>query len=210
MTAFNCPRALVLTLMLAFAVCGRLAAQTAPDSPAFVGVKAGVNYEQAEDSLAGAAAAGGVFGGLALGPEWALEFEFWIPWPIRDSAGDSTHRDILLSVSAVRMLGAQGVRPYLVAGLSFGRTENRFTTCLADRLPAPSSGPPVPTIVDCAEPDVRERRREQVNGSATYVVGGMGIEVPVWRRTQLVPEIRLHVALTSVIVRPSVGVKINF
>jgi hypothetical protein len=150
-----------------------------------------------------------VFGGIRFGPEWALEVELWVPSPIRDSAGYS-HRDILLSVSAVRMLGVQGVRPHLLAGFSLARTENRFTTCLADRLPDPPSGLPIPTIVDCAEPDVRARQRGQVNGSATYVVGGMGVEVPLWRRVHLVPEIRVHVALTSVIVRPAVGVKISF
>ena len=107
------------------------------------------------------------------------------------------------------MLGVKTVRPYLLAGFSLARTENRLTTCLADRSPDPSSGPPIPTIVDCTEPDV-QHRREQINGSATYVVGGMGIEVPVWRRIHLVPEIRVHVAISSVIVRPAVGVKFNF
>jgi hypothetical protein len=34
--------------------------------------------------------------------------------------------------------------------------------------------------------------------------------VPLWRRLRLVPEIRVHVALTSVIVRPAVGVSVSF
>jgi hypothetical protein len=209
MTAVNLPKQVAI-ILLALALCSSVAAQPVSDSQPFVGVKAGMNYEQAEDGLSGAAVAGGFVGGITLGTEWELELELWIPSSIRDSAADSRHRDILLSVSAVRMLGAQGVRPYLLAGLSFARTENTFTTCLADRSPAPSSGPGIPTIVDCAEPDVREHRREQANGSATYVVGGLGIEVPLWRRVHLVPEVRVHVALTSVIVRPAVGVKINF
>jgi hypothetical protein len=209
MTAFNLPRQLVITL-LALARCSSAAAQTAPDSQGFVGVKAGMNYEQAEDALAGTAAAGGLFGGIRFGRQWAVEVELWVPASIRDSAGDPTHRDILVSVSAVRMLGAEGARPYLVAGLSLARTQNEFTACLADRSPAPSSGVPVPTIVDCSEPDVRERRREHFNGTATYVVGGLGLEVPLWRRLRLVPEIRVHVAFTSVIVRPAVGVTFNF
>ena len=209
MTAVNLPKQVAITL-LALALCSSVAAQPVSDSQPFVGVKAGMNYEQAEDGLSGAAAAGGLVGGITLGPEWALELELWIPSSIRESAADSTHRDVLLSVSAIRMLGAQGVRPYLLAGLSVARTENTFTTCLADRSPAPLPGVYVPTIVDCGEPDVRERRREQVNGSTTYVVGGLGIDVPLWRKVHLVPEVRVHVALASVIVRPAVGVKINF
>jgi hypothetical protein len=209
MTAFNLPRRLVMTL-LALARCSCVAAQTTPDPQAFAGVKAGMNYEQAEDALSGTVAAGGLFGGIRLGPEWAVEVELWVPSSIRDSAGDATHRDILFSVSAVRMLGARGVRPYLVAGVSLASTENEFTTCLADRSPAPSSGLPVPTIVDCSELDVRERRREHSNGTATYVVSGLGLEVPLWRQFRLIPEIRVHVAFASVIVRPAVGVRIDF
>jgi len=209
MTAFNLPGQLVITL-LAVGGCSTAAAQTAPDSHGFVGVKGGMNYEQAEDALAGTAVAGGLFGGFRLGREWAVEVELWVPASIRDSAGGPTHRDILLSFSAVRMLGADGARPYLVAGLSLANTQNEFTTCLADRSPAPSPGPPVPAIVDCSEPDVRERRREHFNGTATYVVGGVGLDLPLWRRLRLVPEIRVHVAFTSVIVRPAVGVMVNF
>jgi hypothetical protein len=209
MTAFKLPRQLAITL-LALAWHGTVAAQAAPDPQVFVGVRAGMNYEQAEDALTGTVAAGGLFGGIRLGREWAVELELWVPSSIRDTADNSAHRDILVSVSAVRMLGAEGPRPYLVAGLSLARTENEFTTCLADRSAAPLSGPPVPTIVDCSEPDVRERRREQFNGTATYVVGGLGFDVPLGRRLRLVPEIRVHVALTSVIVRPAVGVMIRF
>jgi hypothetical protein len=209
MTALHLPKQLAMTL-LALALCNSVAAQTAPDSQGFAGVKAGMNYEQAEDALAGTVPAGGLFGGIRFGRDWALEVELWVPSSIRESADDPTHRDILVSVSAVRLLGAQGVRPYLVAGLSVARTENAFTTCLADRSPAPSSGLPVPTIVDCSEPDVRERRSEHFNGSTTYVVGGLGVDVPLWRRLRLVPEIRVHVALTSVIVRPAVGVSVTF
>jgi hypothetical protein len=209
MTAFHLPRQLAMT-PLAFALCSSVAAQTAPNSQGFVGVKAGINYEQAEDALAGTVAAGGVFGGIRFGRDWALEVDLWVPSSIREAAGDPTHRDILVSVSAVRLLGAHGVRPYLVTGLSVARTENAFTTCLADRSPAPSSGLPVPTIVDCSEPDVRERRREHFNGTAAYLLGGLGIDVPLWRRLRLVPEIRVHVAFTSVIVRSAVGVSVAF
>ena len=209
MTTLILSRQLVITL-IALARCSSIAAQTAPDSQGFVGVKAGMNYEQAEDSQAGTAAGGGVFGGIRFGPEWAVEVELWVPASIRDSASDTTHRDILVSVSAVRMLGAERVRPYLVAGLSLAHTQNAFTTCLADRSPEPFPGPPVPSIVDCSEPDVRERRREHFNGSATYVLGGLGLDVPLWRRIRLVPEIRVHAAIGSVIVRPSVGVAVGF
>jgi hypothetical protein len=209
MAALNLPRQLVITV-LAIASCRSAAAQVAQDSQGFVGVKGGMNFEQAEDALAGMAPAGGLFAGIRFGPEWAVEVELWVPSYIRDSPGGPTHRDILVSVSAVRTLGAKNARPYLVAGLSLARTQSESTTCLADRSPDPSPGLPVPTIVDCSEPDVRERRREHFDGSATYVVGGLGFEVPLGRRLDLVPEVRVHVALGSVIVRAAVGVAVNF
>jgi uncharacterized protein YceK len=209
MATVNLPRSLVLAL-LALASCSSVSAQTAPDSQGFVGVKAGVNYEQAEDALAGAAAAGGLFGGIRFGSGWAVEAELWVPSFIRDSKGDAMHRDILVTVSAVRMLSGRSAHPYLVAGLSLARAQNEFTTCLADRLAGPSSGSAVPTIVDCSEPDVRERRREHTNGSATYLVAGMGLDVPLGRRLCLVPEIRVHVAVSSVIVRPTMGLMVKF
>jgi hypothetical protein len=98
MTALHLPKRLAMTL-LALALCNSVAAQTAPDSQGFAGVKAGMNYEQAEDALAGTVPAGGLFGGIRFGRDWALDVELWVPSSIRDAAGDPTHRDILVSVS---------------------------------------------------------------------------------------------------------------
>src|SRR4029453_11071873 len=89
MTAFNLPRRLVMTL-LALARCSCVAAQTTPDSQAFAGVKAGMNYEQAEDALSGRVAAGGLFGGIRLGPGWGVEDELWVFLSITVSGGRHT------------------------------------------------------------------------------------------------------------------------
>jgi hypothetical protein len=64
--------------------------------------------------------------------------------------------------------------------------------------------------VACSEPDVRQRQRERTGTGSAYIVGGLGIEVPLGRRLRLVPEVRVHAAAASVIVRPSVGVIVVF
>lgn len=96
MTAFNLPRRLVMTLLV-LARCSCVAAQTTPGSQAFAGVKAGMNYEQAEDALSGAVAAGGLFGGIRFGPEWAVEVELWY---LRPSAIRRATRRIAIFSSA--------------------------------------------------------------------------------------------------------------
>jgi len=65
MTAVNLPKQVAI-ILLALALCSSVAAQPVSDSQPFVGVKAGMNYEQAEDGLSGAAAAGGLVGGITL------------------------------------------------------------------------------------------------------------------------------------------------
>jgi hypothetical protein len=205
-------RGRLVATLLTLATCTNAAAQTTRDSRGFVGIRAGLNHEQAEDGQRGTTGAGGLLAGFRFGRDWAAEAELWVPPFIHDSAGESKHRDILVSVSIVRTFGAHGVRPYLVAGLSVARTENRFTTCIADRVPPPPVGmtQTVPTIVDCSESDVRERRRQHFTGTTEYVVGGAGLEVPLWRRLRLTPEVRVHVAPTSAIVRSAVGLMVDF
>jgi hypothetical protein len=211
MNALNRRGRLVTTLLL-LALCSDLTAQTTEDSHRFIGLKAGMNHEQAEDGLTGSTRAAGVLAGLRFGPGWAGEFEIWVPGTIRDAADDDTHRDVLASLSVIRRFDGRRLRPYLLVGLSFARTTNGFTTCIADRPASPSldSSPLVPNIVDCSEPDVRERRRDHFNSTSAYVVAGAGIEVPLWRRLRLAPELRVHVAPASVIVRPAVGLMIDF
>jgi hypothetical protein len=200
-------------MLVALAISSSAAAQgqDVHDSGGFVGVRAGLNYEQAEDALAGASGAAGVFAGVRTGRDWAAEIELWIPGSIRDATGDP-HRDILVGVSAVRRFGANRSRSYLVAGVSVARTENAFTTCFADDRPAPPgpAGVPGRTVVDCAEPDVTERRREKFTGTSTYLTGGAGVDVPLWPHVRLLPEVRVHVAIGSIIVRPAVGFRFDF
>jgi hypothetical protein len=200
-------------MLLALAFDSSAAAQSrdADESGGFVGVRAGLNYEQAEDALAGASGAVGIFAGARTGRDWAAEIDLWIPGSLRDAAGDP-HRDILIGVNAVRRFGANRSRSYLLAGISVARTENELTTCFADSRPAPPGpgGEPGRTIVDCSAPDVTERRRETFAGTSTYLTGGAGVEVPLRPRLLLLPEIRMHVAIGSIIVRPAVGVRFDF
>lgn len=203
----------VVMMLVALTVSSSAAAQArdADDAGGFAGVRGGLNYEQAEDALAGTSGAAGMFGGVRTGSDWAAEIELWIPGSLRNAAGE-LHRDILVSVSAVRRFRANRSRSYLLAGVSMASTETGFTTCFADNRPAPPgpAGEPGRTIVDCSEADVTERRRETFRGTSTYLTGGAGVEVPLWPRVRLLPEIRLHVAIGSVIVRPAVGLGFDF
>ena len=205
-------RAGVFAAVVVFGASAVAAAQPAPDRRGWLGVKAGINYEQAEDGLTGTTGAGGVAGGLSFGRTWTAEVELWMPRSLRDDAGEPKHRDVLFSVSIVRSFGASRLRPYALAGLSTARTEDHLTTCVADRVPPPPLGIPdaVPTIVDCSEPDVRERRRERFTSTSGYLLAGAGAEVPLGRRLFLTPEVRVHFAVTSIILRPSVGLMLVF
>ena len=206
------PTTFAVTL-LALAVVSGAAAQggDVEHSGGFAGVRAGLNHEQAEDALAGTSGAVGIFAGVRTGRDWAAEIELWVPGSLRDATGNP-HRDILVGVGAVRRFGANRSRSYLLVGFSVARTQNEFTTCFADSRPA-SPGPagePGRTVVDCSEPDVTERRRERFTGTSTYLTGGAGVEVPLRPRIRLLPEIRTHLAIGSIIVRPTVGVRFDF
>src|SRR4029453_11944935 len=85
LTSFHLPKQLVMTL-LALALCSSVAAQTAPDSQGFVGVKAGMNHGEAGDAFAGTVGVGGLVCGIRFGRDWALEVELWVPSSIGDSA----------------------------------------------------------------------------------------------------------------------------
>jgi hypothetical protein len=210
MRASSHPVLLVATLF-ASGTCGVAQAQSPRESGGFAGVKAGINYERAEDGLSGTAVAGGVLGGFRFGRAWAAEVELWVPQSVRDST-DAEHRDVLVSVNLIRAFGTQRRRPYVLAGLGVGRTENVFTTC-TDNVAVPPSlatSARIPTIVDCSGPDARERRVEHVSNATTYIIVGAGLEVPVWRMFRLTPELRAHVALGSVTLRPALGLTVDF
>jgi hypothetical protein len=185
-------------------------AQSAGEHSAFVGVKGGFNRENAEDGLRGGSGAGGISAGLAVTPDWTVDFELWIPAALRNGRFGSTHRDMLAGASAMRFFGRHDVRPFLLAGLSLARTEDRFTTCIADRVPFGRAGPAVPATVDCAEPDVRERRGERYTSASIFGLIGAGIDVAAGPRLRIRPEVRVNHIPTSLIVRPAVGLVVLF
>jgi hypothetical protein len=197
-------------IAMAAIIGGGVASGQGVDRRASVGVKAGVNHEQAEDGLRGTVGAVGLAVRFPMGPSWGGELELWVPGFIEDGAGAPRHRDIQAGFSVVRHLGSSAPRPFVLFGGSIARTEDRFTTCLADRVSRPGTTEPVPTIVSCTEPDVRERRAERFVSSSAYAVAGAGVDVPLGSRWLLTPEVRLHAALTSVIVRASVGLAVQF
>ena len=48
------------------------------------------------------------------------------------------------------------------------------------------------------------------NGSETYLVFGGGVQIPVGARLAIVPEVRVNYAISALIVRPQVGVRVRF
>jgi hypothetical protein len=185
--------------LLGLATCHEAAAQ----SSGFVGINLGGSYERAEDGLSGGTGGAGLAAGIRLSRNWTGEFDLWLPGFIRE-ADEGKHRDTLISLIAVRTMDAQTrPRPYVLIGVSFGRTETSVTSCIAERETAP-------TIVDCTEPDVRERRHDRYNSESTYALVGAGFDLPVWRRVHLAPEVRVHLTIGSVIIRSAVGLRMEF
>ena len=161
--------------------------------------KGGATIENSEDGLNGTVPALGLTGALTLSPRWRGEFEFWLPGYLTDSRGEPMHRDVLYSVSAVRLFRDDGIRPFVLAGLSLARTEDRLTLC--------STGL---ALVSCDDPDVIDMRSEKHFGSGSYLLAGGGLEIPIGRRVNIVADVRLSLAAASVLVRPGLGVSIGF
>lgn len=173
------------------------------------GLKGGATVENSEDGLTGTVPAVGTWFSVALNPRWRAELEIWVPQYLKDNLGEPKHRDVLISGSVVRMFTAGTSRPFVLAGLSFSRTQDWFTFCTAPRTQQPGGGT-VLALVGCDEPDVIERRRERNDGADGYLLLGGGIEIPVGRRLSVVADVRASVAPVSVLLRPGVGVAFRF
>lgn len=195
-------------LSLAFLLI-TVTAASAQESRFTVGVKGGATIENSEDALTGTVPALGVTVSAALAPKWRGEFEFWLPGYLEDFYGEPKHRDILFSASAVRMFRDDGVRPFLVAGLSVTRTQDWFTFCTAVR-PVGPGGAPGPALVSCDEPDLIDRRRERNDGTDGYLLFGGGVEIPIAPRLRGVVDLRMSLAPVSVLLRPGVGLVFTF
>ena len=201
---------LQLRLLPAFVLALSLAAPASAQESRFsLALKAGVSAESSEDNLQGTSPAIGITSSLVFGRGWGGEIELWLPGYIEDQRGDPKHRDILVSFSAIKSFGAGRVRPFLAAGLSFGRVQDWFTFCTANRALDPG-GPLQPVITSCDEPDIVSRRRERNDGIDGYLLGGGGVEWLITRRVGAVADLRLALAPVSVIVRPGVGIVFRF
>lgn len=199
------PRPLSLCL---FSLLALPALASAQGPTLWVAAKGGLTTENSEDNLKGTVPAFGLTASVLLGAAWSVEGEFWLPDYLEDARGEPRHRDILFGAAAKRMFRAGKVHPYLLVGFSLARTQDWFTFCTAER--SSGTGPPVPTLVSCAEPDVVDRRRERNDGTDGYALTGAGIELPLSRRVRLVADLRLSLAPVSILVRPSVGLALGF
>jgi hypothetical protein len=201
----------IVASLMVLVTCGAAQAQVPADERWSVSVKAGSNHEQAEDGLSGSSAAAAAAFGFSLTSAWSAEVELWVPGFITNSSG-AGHRDIHVSFSMVRSFDGARLRPYVLAGASAARTEDRSTICFGRSAPPPGSAATTSTfsVVSCSEPDVLERRNARHTSTTTYLVGGAGVEVPLGRAIRIVPEVRVHASPASVIVRTAVGMKLVF
>lgn len=196
-------------LATAFILVLIAAPASAQESRFSVAVKGGASIENSEDNLTGTTPALGATFSFPFNRWWRGEAEFWLPGYIEDDRGRPKHRDILFGFAAVRTFGEGAARPFVLAGGSISRTQDRFRFCFADRVLDPGT-PPVRAMVSCDEPDVIEQRDERHDGTDGYALVGGGVEFTIARRVNLVADVRFSLAPASVIVRPAVGVAIGF
>lgn len=190
--------------------CGTgVEAQTSAASRGYISLKGGANIESAEDNLHGATAGAGAVLGINVWDKWTIEGEFWFPGAIRTSPEDGRHRDTLASADFRRSFGEGRVSPHLLVGLSVGWTEDKFTTCTAMR-PTFGSATAIPMLVSCADADVIERRQERFSSVGLFPLVGGGVEIALTDRIRLIPDIRIQVWITSVIVRPAIAIGVVF
>jgi hypothetical protein len=193
----------VAVALISLGCCAPAYAQ-APDAGAVVALKGGWMRENAEDGLRQTSAALGISAAFRLSPRWMLEAE------VADNGlASPKHRESLVSVSGIRSFRERGVRPYLAVGLTFGRNEETRTACFADRVPF-GGGAPQRALVGCDEPDVQLRVPETSRGGGSYLALGGGAMIPLWRRVSVVPDVRVHLAATAAILRPTLGLALAF
>lgn len=200
----------VAAIILCLLGVGSAHAQTQTVVPrGYVAFKGGLNIERAEDDVHGTTAGGGAVAGFTFAEPWAIEAEFWLPGAIRTNPEGGRHRDTLFSVGFRRSIGSGRIRPHFLVGASVARTEDAFTTCIANRI-TPLSPTPQQMLVSCDEPDVVERREERFDGTSLVPMVGAGVEIALTERVRLVPDVRVQVGITSVIVRPAIAVAFVF
>jgi hypothetical protein len=202
------PAAVTIGLCLLGAASAHAQTQVA-EPRGYVAIKGGLNVERAEDDVHGTTAGGGAIAGFTFAEPWAIEAEFWLPGAIRTNPEGGRHRDTLFGVGFRRTIGSGRIRPHFVVGASVARTEDQFTTCIANRATALSPAPQQ-MLVSCNEPDVVERRQERFVGTSLVPMAGVGVEIALTERVRLIPDVRVQVSITSVIVRPAIAVAFVF
>jgi len=199
----------VTLLMLAALLLDASGAGAQSLSRGYAAVKFGANAERAEDGLRGTTMGGGAAAGYQWSPRWAIEAEFWAPRTLHLRRDERTHRDTSLNLGVRRSFSAGRARPHLLAGLGAMRTVDEITICSAVR-PVSFSPTPVEVLVSCEEPDVTGRVRERFAGTTLAVLVGAGVVFEVTRRIHVVADVRVHPAITALMVRPAIGVGVSF
>ncbi len=117
---------ILISFFVFIAPCADVAfAQGHQKGDGFVAVRAGANlvgnaYRVREEKPE---PGGGGSIGTFLSPLWAVEFEAWMRASNPDCCGPR-RREMLYSVSVVRMLTSQGLQPYMLGGLTFLQAHN--------------------------------------------------------------------------------------
>lgn len=153
--------------------------------PAFhIAARGGATIERAEDNLEGTVPAAGLTAAMQFSPAWRGEIELWIPAYL-EYGGGSRHRDLLLGVSAVRLFRKDGVRPFVLAGLTAARTQDEFSGL---------NGSGAFTRA----------------GNGIALTTGAGAEFPIGERLNVVTDVRVLLTPGALLVRPAVGLGVAF
>jgi hypothetical protein len=118
--------AYVILLILIGVPADTAFAQSHQKGDGFVAVRAGANlvgnaYRVREEKPE---AGGGGSIGAFLSPRWAVEFEAWMR-ASNPACCAPRRREMLYSVSVVRLLASEGLQPYMLGGLTFLQARNQ-------------------------------------------------------------------------------------
>ena len=119
----------VYNILLIALLIGRyvdlISAQTHQAGDGFVALRAGANLVgntyRVRERKPEPGAGGSI--GTFLSPLWAVEFETWMRASNPECCGPR-QREMLYSVSVVRLLTSQGLQPYMLGGLTFLHTDS--------------------------------------------------------------------------------------
>jgi hypothetical protein len=118
-------RKLIISLIALQIMIGIAHAQGHPAGEGFVAVRGGANlvgntYRVRETKPE--AGGGGSFGAF-VSQHWAVEFETWVRAANPESCGPR-RREMLYSLSVVRLLATSGSQPYMLGGLTLLRADD--------------------------------------------------------------------------------------